>query len=214
MPADTMPRMFLEAFSDNPFGTNCRVLSADGNDDAVIIDPGFEAARVHSLLRDAGKTPVAALATHGHYDHVGAAADVCGDDIPFFIHEDDALAMTDPQAWGSGMPVPISAPKDLRTFSDGEVLEFAGLAFEVMHTPGHTPGSSCFRIPDLLFSGDLVFRGAIGRYDFPNSSTADMFASLRRFLSLPDPLPVYPGHGDSTTVALERATNPFLRRLA
>ena len=209
-----MPRMFLEAFSDNPFGTNCWLLSADGNDDAVIIDPGFEAPRVLSLLRDAGKRPVVALGTHGHYDHVGAAADVCGDDIPFFIHEDDALAMTDPQAWGSGMPVPISVPKHLRTFSDGEVLEFAGLAFEVVHTPGHTPGSSCFRIPDLLFSGDLVFRGAIGRYDFPNSSTADMFASLRRFLSLPDPLPVYPGHGDPTTVALERATNPFLRRLA
>ncbi|MDP8957551.1 MAG: MBL fold metallo-hydrolase [Actinomycetota bacterium] len=209
-----MPRMFLEAFSDNPFGTNCWLLSAEGNDDAVVIDPGFEAARVHSLLREAGKRPVAVLATHGHYDHVGAAAEVCGDDIPFFIHEEDALAMSDPAAWGAGMPVPIATPKDLRTFSDGETVEFAGIALEVMHTPGHTPGSTCLRSPDLLFSGDLVFRGAIGRYDFPNSSASDMFASLRRFLSLPDPLPVHPGHGDSTTVELERATNPFLRQLA
>ncbi len=209
-----MPRMFLEAFSDNPFGTNCWLLSAEGRDEAVVMDPGFEAARVLKLLQDAGKRPVAVLATHGHYDHVGAAADVCGDDVPFFIHEDDALAMTDPVAWGAGMPVPISSPKDLRTFGDGDVLEFAGLSFEVLHTPGHTPGSACFRIPEILFSGDLVFRGAIGRYDFPNSSAANMFASLRRFLALPDPLEVYPGHGDPTTVARERATNPFLRQLA
>jgi hydroxyacylglutathione hydrolase len=209
-----MPRMFLEAFSDNPFGTNCWLLSTEGSDDAVVIDPGFEAARVRTLLQSAKKRPVAVLATHGHYDHVGAAADVCGDDVPFFIHEEDSLAMTDPAAWGAGMPVPIETPKDLRAFSDGDVLEYAGLAFEVLHTPGHTPGSSCFRIPDIVFSGDLVFRGAIGRYDFPNASAAQMFASLRRFLSLPDSLAVYPGHGDTTTVAIERAGNPFLRRLA
>ena len=209
-----MPRMYLEAFSDNPFGTNCWLLSADGSDDAVVIDPGFEAARVHSLLQSAGKRPVAVLATHGHYDHVGAAADVCGDGIPFFIHDDDALAMTDPPAWGAGMPIPIATPKDMRTFSEGETLEFAGFSLQVLHTPGHTPGSSCFQSRELIFTGDLVFRGAIGRYDFPNSSATDMFASLRRFLSLPDHLPVHPGHGDSTTVSLERATNPFLRQLA
>jgi hydroxyacylglutathione hydrolase len=209
-----MPRMFLEAFSDNPFGTNCWLLSAEGNDEAVVIDPGFEPRRILSLLERARKRPVAVLATHGHYDHVGAAADVCGDDVPFFIHQDDALAMTDSATWGAGMPIPIAAPKDLRTFTDGEVLDLAGLGLQVLHTPGHTPGSSCFQSSELLFSGDLVFRGAIGRYDFPNSSASDMFASLRRFLSLPDPLPVYPGHGDTTTVAIERASNPFLRRLA
>jgi hydroxyacylglutathione hydrolase len=209
-----MPPMFLEAFSDNPFGTNCWLVSAEGNDEAVLIDPGFEPRRILSLLEGARKRPVAVLATHGHYDHVGAAADVCGDDVPFFIHQDDALAMTDSAAWGAGMPIPIATPKDLRTFTDGETLDFAGLGLQVLHTPGHTPGSSCFQSSELLFSGDLVFRGAIGRYDFPNSSASDMFASLRRFLSLPDPLPVYPGHGDTTTVAIERASNPFLRRLA
>jgi glyoxylase-like metal-dependent hydrolase (beta-lactamase superfamily II) len=206
--------MYLEAFSDNPFGTNCWLLSAEGSEEAVIVDPGFEAARVHDLLRAAGKRPVAALATHGHYDHVGAAAEVCGDDIPCYIHEDDAPAFTDSEAWGSGMPIPIAAPKELRTFSDGETLELAGFSLQVLHTPGHTPGSSCFQTTDLIFTGDLVFRGAIGRYDFPNSSASQMFASLRRFLTLPDALPVYPGHGDTTTVALERTTNPFLRRLA
>ena len=206
--------MYLEAFSDNPFGTNCWLLSPEGSEDAVVVDPGFEAERVHDLLEAAGKRPVAVLATHGHYDHVGAAADVCGDDIPCYLHEDDALAFTDSAAWGSGMPIPIAAPKELRTFSDGQTLELAGFSLEVLHTPGHTPGSSCFQTTDLIFTGDLLFRGTIGRYDFPNSSASEMFASLRRFLTLPDALPVYPGHGDTTTVALERATNPFLRRLA
>ena len=112
------------------------------------------------------------------------------------------------------LPVPVETPKDMRTFSEGDVLDLAGIPLEVLHTPGHTPGSSCFRTEGLLFSGDLVFRGAIGRYDFPNSSAEDMWASLGRFLALPDDVEVYPGHGDTTTVELERRTNPFLVNLA
>ena len=107
----------------------------------------------------------------------------------------------------------MGRPHDVRTFSDGDVLETAGFPIEVMHTPGHTPGSTCFRAPGFVFSGDLVFRGSIGRYDFPNSSQQDMRSSLRRFLSLPDALDVYPGHGESTRVGLERAANPFLLQL-
>jgi hydroxyacylglutathione hydrolase len=206
--------MYLEAFADNPFATNCWLLALEGREEAVVVDPGFEAARVRRLLEAAGKRPVAALATHGHYDHVGAAAEFCGNELPLFIHEEDRLALVDPVAWGAGVSPPVGTPADLRTFTDGEVLDLAGFSLEVMHTPGHTPGSSCFRAAELLFSGDLVFRGAIGRYDFPNSSGQDMFASLRRFLALPDELDVYPGHGQATTVGLERASNPFLRQLA
>jgi hydroxyacylglutathione hydrolase len=206
--------MYLEVFADNPFATNCWLLAAEGREEAVVIDPGFSPDRVRALLEAAGKRPAAVLATHGHYDHVGAAAQVCGDDLPFHIHKDDEQAMIDPHAWGAGMPVPVETPNDIRTFSEGDVLEVAGLTLEVLHTPGHTPGSSCFRVHDLFFSGDLVLRGAIGRYDFPNSNGDDMWASLRRFLSLPDRLDVYPGHGDTTTVGDERRTNPFLRNLA
>jgi len=125
------------------------------------------------------------LATHGHYDHVGSAAEFCGTELPFYIHKDDEQAMVDPQAWGAGMPIPVQTPNDMRTFSEGDVLELAGIALEVLHTPGHTPGSSCFRADDLFFSGDLVLRGAIGRYDFPNASAEDMWTSLRRFLASP-----------------------------
>jgi hydroxyacylglutathione hydrolase len=206
--------MFLEVFADNPFTTNCWLLALEGHDNAVVVDPGFFPDRVHALLRAAGKRPVAALATHGHYDHVGAAGEFCGDDIPLYIHKADELALTDPAAWGAGMPVPVAPVRQVRTFVDAELLEVAGFSLEVLHTPGHTPGSSCFRADEFLFSGDLVFRGAIGRYDFPNSSWGAMQASLGRFLALPDSLPVHPGHGPSTSVAHERRTNPFLLELS
>ena len=205
--------MYLDVFDANDFGTNCWLLAAEGSDEAVVVDPGFSADRVHEMLRAAGKRPVAVLATHGHYDHIGSAAEFCGQDIPFYIHKEDELALTDPEAWGAGMPVPAARPVVTRPLSDGDIVEHAGLALEVLHTPGHTPGSVCFRAPELVFSGDLVFRGSIGRFDFPNSSQAAMMLSLRRFLALPDELAVYPGHNESTTVAIERTTNPFLLQL-
>src|SRR5204863_1345726 len=150
---------------------------------------------------------------HGHADHVGSVGPFCGNELPFYIHKDDELALSDPAGWGSGWPDAPGRPGDVRTFSDGDVLDVAGLSLEVVHTPGHTPGSVCFRIPDALFSGDLVFAGAIGRSDFPNSSPRAMEASLRRFLTFPDDLRVLPGHGPDTAVGMERRTNPFLVEL-
>lgn len=205
--------MYLQAFSENPFATNCWLLALDVRDEAVVIDPGFDPDGIRALLRSAGKRPVAALATHGHLDHIGAAKEFCGSEIPFYIHKEDELALTDPKAWGGAWPEATGRPDEVRTMSDGDVLDLAGITFEVMHTPGHTPGSVCFRLPDSLFSGDLVFLGSIGRYDFPNSSAEAMAASLRRFLTLPDELAVYPGHGPETTVGQERRTNPFLLEL-
>lgn len=205
--------MFLEAFSDNPFDTNGWLLALEGGEDAVVIDPGVYPDHIRSLLREAGKRPVAVLATHGHYDHIGSAPELCGNELPFYIHKEDELAMTDARAWGSGWPDSPGRPDVVRLLSDGEVIDEAGFSLEVLHTPGHTPGSVCFRIPEALFSGDLVFAGAIGRYDFPNSSGRDMEASLRRFLTLPNDLRVLPGHGPDTTVGTERRTNPFLIEL-
>jgi hydroxyacylglutathione hydrolase len=202
--------MWLDVFNENPYGTNCWLLSAEGSDDAVVVDPGFEPARVRALLEAAGKRPVAVLATHAHLDHMGTGGDFAGDGIPVFVHEDDAIAFTDLPAWGAGGPNPLAEVKDLRTIADGDVLTFAGFGIEVLHTPGHTPGHCCFRTDAMLFSGDLVFAGSIGRSDFPNSDPEAMQASLRRFLTLPDELPVLPGHGPDTTVGRERSTNPFL----
>lgn len=204
--------MFLEVLSDNPFATNCWAVSADGSDEAVVVDPGF---LPEVMIERSGKRPAAVLATHGHVDHIGAARDVCGEDVPLYIHESDEPALTDQRGWGAGMPVDGDyRPRVVRTVADGDLLEFAGFTIRVLHTPGHTPGSVCFVTDGFLFSGDLVFRGSIGRYDFPNSDEGRMMASLRRFLSLPDELAVYPGHLGETTVGEERGSNPFLLSLA
>jgi glyoxylase-like metal-dependent hydrolase (beta-lactamase superfamily II) len=205
--------MYLDVFSDNSFESNCWLLGADGTQDAVVVDPGFSPGLVHRMLDTEGRRPVAVLATHGHFDHIGSAAELCGDDLPLFIHEADVLALTDPEAWGGGFPTPPVPVKDIRTVVDGDELAFAGFRIEVLHTPGHTPGSACFRTDGWVVSGDLVFSGSIGRSDFPNSSPADMERSLRRFLELPDDDEVYPGHGPRTTVGRERERNPFLLEL-
>lgn len=205
--------MWLDVFNDNDYGTNCWLLASEDGDGAVVVDPGFSPAAVHGLLKAAGNQPVAVLLTHAHLDHAGAAGDFA-EDLPVFVHDADALAFTDLSAWGAGFENPLAPVKDLRTIADGDVLDLAGIAIEVAHTPGHTPGHCCFRTDALVFSGDLVFAGAIGRSDFSNSDPAAMRASLQRFLTLPDDLPVQPGHGPDTTVGRERATNPFLVDLA
>jgi len=205
--------MYLDVSSDNSFETNCWLIGADGTDEAVVVDPGFTPGLVRRMLEIEGRRPVAVLATHGHFDHVGSAAEFCGDDLPLYIHEADVLALTDPAAWGGGIDVPPVPVKDVRTVVDGDELTFAGFRIQVLHTPGHTPGSVCYRTDGWVLSGDLVFAGTIGRSDFANSSPSDMGRSLRRFLELPDPLEVYPGHGPRTSVGRERERNPFLLEL-
>jgi len=204
--------MYLDVFDRNPYGTNCWLVSSQDSDEAVVVDPGFEPSAVRAVLDAAGKRPVAVLLTHGHLDHAGEAGSFAGD-LPVYVHPDDVPAFSDYSAWGGGGGAALDPVGDLRTFVDGDVLRFAGLSLEVLHTPGHTPGSSCFRIEDevVLCSGDLVFAGTIGRSDFANSDPAAMRRSLIRFLTLPDETRVLPGHGSETTVGTERASNPFLR---
>jgi hydroxyacylglutathione hydrolase len=209
--------MWLGRFDRNPYGTNCWLLAAEGSDETVVVDPGFEPQAVHALLDAAGKSPVAVLLTHAHVDHAGAAGAFASDDVPVFVHPADAVAFEDPEAWAPGFGNPLDPVKDLRSLVDGDALRVAGLAIDVLHTPGHTPGHCCFRTEAadaVVLSGDLVFAGSIGRSDFTNSDPGAMTKSLRRFLTLPDELPVLPGHGPTTTVGRERDTNPFLQGLA
>ena len=207
--------MFLDVRADNPFATNCWAVSADGSDEAVVIDPGFHPEQVREMVERGGRRIAAVLATHGHADHIASVPQVCDPDIPLYIHEADELALDDQAGWGAGMPVPDRyRPKEVRALKDGDVLELAGFRIAVKHTPGHTPGSVCFMTDGFLFSGDLVFRDSIGRHDFPNSSQREMFASLRWFLTLENKVAVYPGHGAETTVGRERKSNGWLRELA
>jgi glyoxylase-like metal-dependent hydrolase (beta-lactamase superfamily II) len=206
--------MYLDVFDRNPYEQNCWLLAAEGSEEAIAVDPGFDPDAVRSVLAQAGKRAAGILLTHAHLDHAAAAGSFAGD-LPVYVHPDDVPAFTDYAAWGGMSEIALDPVQDLRTFVDGDVVRLAGLAIEVLHTPGHTPGSSCFRIDDetLVFSGDLVFQGTIGRSDFPNSDPEAMRSSLIRFLTMPDELRVLPGHGSATTVGQERTTNPYLREV-
>ncbi|WP_395108155.1 MBL fold metallo-hydrolase [Actinomadura sp. SCN-SB] len=221
--------MLVAGFPAGSFAANCYVVAPAAGEECVIIDPGQDAeAGIEEILREHRLRPVAVLLTHGHIDHVWSVAPVCGaKDVPAYIHPDDRDLLTDPAkglSLGAGQQffggLELSEPDDVRELSDGAVLELAGLSFTVDHAPGHTPGSVTFRlppageIPDVMFSGDLLFEGSIGRTDLPGGSYEEILASLARVcLTLPDPTVVLPGHGGQTTIGRERASNPFLTGL-
>jgi glyoxylase-like metal-dependent hydrolase (beta-lactamase superfamily II) len=197
-----------------PFEVNGYVVSgAPGA--AVVIDPGADADRILEVLDSRGLRPEAILLTHGHCDHVGAVhAILAVHPVPVHMHPDDAAWSFTPQ---NQLPPfygpPGTPPEDLRPARDGDRIEAAGLAFEVVATPGHSPGGVCFRETATggLFSGDTLFRGSVGRTDLPGGDGRVLAASLRRLRALPPETRVFPGHGPATTMADEIRTNPFLR---
>jgi hydroxyacylglutathione hydrolase len=205
------------------FETNCFIVAPASGEECVIVDPGVGVEdAVDAVLREEKLKPTAVLLTHGHLDHVFAVVPVCdAKGIPALIHPFDREQMADP-ATSFGMPpgTPVfgrlnfGEPDDVRMLEDGEKLQLAGLEIAVDHTPGHTPGSVIFRSEDRLFSGDLLFRGSVGRTDLPGGSYQELLASLARsVLPLADETLVHCGHLDDTTVGLERATNPFLAEI-
>ncbi|MEP7059223.1 MAG: MBL fold metallo-hydrolase [Actinomycetota bacterium] len=203
--------MDIDVFDQNPWGTNYWILSAPDTDQVVIIDLGFGAAEIFGRLEAHGKALAAIVLTHAHVDHAREAGMLAGEDVPVYVHEKDVIAFSDIDAWDPGFANPLEPVADLRSLTHGQVLAFDGFSLETVHTPGHTPGHCSFLTDALLFSGDLVFAGSVGRTDFPNGDAAAMRESLAWFLTLADPLPVYPGHGPTTTVGRERAANPFLQ---
>jgi glyoxylase-like metal-dependent hydrolase (beta-lactamase superfamily II) len=197
-----------------------------------VIDPGQNAGSgVAAIVEEHRLKPVAVLLTHGHIDHMWSVTPVAGSyDATAWIHPGDRHLLADPMAGISpetarmllGSEVSFAEPDEVRELSDGQVLEIAGMTFTVDHTPGHTPGSVTFRSPypeegidQVMFAGDLLFKGSIGRTDLPGGDTAAMMRSLAaKVLTLPDEVVVLPGHGEQTSIGQERATNPFLAGLA
>lgn len=217
--------MLIAGFPAGAFQTNCYVVAPAAGEECVIVDPGQDATEgVDELLREHRLKPVAVLLTHGHLDHVWSVAPVCGArDVPAWIHPDDRHLLSDPAAGWSGPTgamfagLELSEPDDVRELSDGAVLTLAGLELTVDHTPGHTRGSVSFRLPDdeIMFSGDLLFAGSIGRTDLPGGDYATILRSLAtKCLPLPDDTVVLPGHGPQTTIGRERASNPYLKEAA
>lgn len=224
--------MLIAAFPAGPWATNCYVVATGPGSECVVVDPGKDAAAgVAEVVREHRLKPVSVLVTHGHVDHMWCVAPVAGTyDATAWIHPADRHLLSDPMAGMSretsqmllGGAYQWAEPDDVRELADADELELAGLRFVVDHTPGHTPGSVTFRTPydgedisQVMFAGDLLFQGSIGRTDLPGGDHAAMLRSLAaKVLTLPDDVVVLPGHGDQTSIGRERVTNPYLLDLA
>jgi glyoxylase-like metal-dependent hydrolase (beta-lactamase superfamily II) len=205
----------VEGYTVGRWASNTYVVAARGGESAVVVDPGEDAAPlVAERLAANGLRCEAVLLTHGHLDHIWnakAVADAAGCDA--WIHPDDLWLLEDPGAalGAMGLRITVEAPDRLSSLSDGQRLSFGGLDVEVRHTPGHTPGHCVFLTDGIVFSGDVIFQGSIGRFDFPRGSLDDLMESIRRaILPLDDDVVILSGHGAETTVGIERRTNPYL----
>lgn len=206
--------MRIAGFAAGPFQTNCYVVS--NGDRAFVIDPGLGAHEaVSQIVQEQGLTVEAVVLTHGHIDHIRDAAAF---GVETFVHPADAFMLLRGEGVSeqarqlydaSAMP-PIDNPTPLE---DGQTLIVAGVDLRIVHAPGHSPGCVMLVADEVVFSGDVLFRGSIGRTDLPDSDPEQMRESLRGPVwELDDELQVLPGHGPATTVAQERATNPYLRQ--
>jgi hydroxyacylglutathione hydrolase len=223
--------LLIAGFPSDVFGTNCYVVAPDPGEQCLVIDPGMNVVdQLDALLDEHRLQPAAVLLTHGHLDHTFSVTPVCGArGISAYIHPDDNEMLADPTKGLSldltelfGGRFTWTEPDDVKPLADGTVLDLAGVQLTVDHAPGHTRGSVLFRTvsdPDegpepICFSGDVLFAGSIGRTDLPGGDMGAMQASLRdKILTLDDETVVLPGHGPTTTIGQERATNPFLREL-
>ena len=220
--------MLIAGFPAGPWGTNCYVVATGPGQECVVVDPGKDAAAgVAEVVREHRLKPVSVLVTHGHVDHMWCVAPVAGTyDATAWIHPADRHLLSDPMAGMSrettqmllGGSYEWAEPDDVRELADLQELELAGVRFTVDHTPGHTEGSVTFRSPyagegvsEVMFSGDLLFAGSIGRTDLPGGDHPTMLRSLAtKVLPLADDVVVLPGHGEQTSIGRERATNPYL----
>jgi len=198
-------------------GTNCYVVTSDDGH-AVLVDAPPEPDLIGQHLSRMGVAVVGILLTHGHVDHTGGAGKLAAQSGAItYVHPDDDFLTLHPteqlkRIFGAVPPGSYEVPDKFESLSHGQVLDIAGVSFQVRHTPGHTPGHCCFFVEDegVLFSGDQLFAGSIGRYDLPGGSFEDLMISMREHvMTLGDDVEVLPGHGAETTIGRERATNPF-----
>ena len=200
-----------------PFDENSYVVWLAGRPDCVVIDPGLEPDLILGFLRDEGLTPRAILNTHGHADHIAgnAALKDAFPDAPLIIGANETRLLADANAnLSAPFGMALTSPPADRTVREGDVVEAAGLRLEVRDVPGHSPGHVVFvhhGPPCLVFGGDVLFRGSIGRFDFPGGDGPLLLEGIRdKLFTLPPEAVVYPGHGPATTVGHEMATNPYL----
>jgi glyoxylase-like metal-dependent hydrolase (beta-lactamase superfamily II) len=216
--------VLIAGFPSDATDTNCYVVAPAAGEQCIVIDPGIGVTgRLDEVIAQYRLHPVAVLLTHGHFDHTFSVLPVCqARDVPAYIHPGDRKQLADPWS-GVGMPVgtplfgtlTFAEPDDVRELADDTKVSIGGMDFRVRHAPGHSRGSVVFGLAGadeaVLFSGDVLFAGSIGRTDLPGGSMDEMERSLRTvILPMDDETTVHPGHGPATTIARERRINPYL----
>ncbi len=196
-----------------PLETNCYLFFCPESRECAIIDPGAEAERIFPLITSLELKPIIILNTHGHVDHTGANVEIKERyKVPIAMHSADLPFLEESLQLEFGLLLGARpTPRPDRLLSDGDRIKIGQFDLQVIHTPGHSPGSVCFYTSGLLFSGDTLFCGGLGRTDLPGGSWKDLAASLRsRILTYPEETLVLPGHGPQTTIGEEKESNPFL----
>jgi hydroxyacylglutathione hydrolase len=211
--------MDVRSFTVGQVAENCYVFRRDGADRGLIVDPGEEAERILGAVDELGIGIDAILVTHTHFDHIGAVAPVAkATGAPVYCPEIEVPVLADIMSY---VPWPGFGPYESyeadETVAGGERLELAGMEIDVIFTPGHSPGHVTYAVREepALFSGDVLFKGSVGRVDLPGGDWATLLASIRGLVEgFPEETVVYPGHMGITTLGAERASNPFLAELA
>ena len=208
--------MIHEILVVGPLQCNCSILGDENSREAIVVDPGDNISRIVDTLARHHLTLKQIVVTHAHIDHIAGALQLkrlTGAPILYNQLDLPLVKMMGMQAAWLGIPTPEVAPPDA-DLAHNSTIGVTGLTALVLHTPGHTQGSSCLFLPDhgLLIAGDTLFAGSVGRTDLPGGDTRQLLTSIHdRLLTLPDDVRVVPGHGSSTSIAEERENNPFLQ---
>lgn len=201
--------MIIETIVVGMMETNCYIVGDEVTKKAFIIDPGGDYKKIKKLIDVNGLQPQAVINTHGHGDHIGADSKF---NLPIWIHSSDAEFLQDPSKNLSGaLGFLLKTEPASRLLKEGDVLTIGSVKLEVIHTPGHTPGSICLKTDGAVFAGDTLFYEAIGRTDFVYGSEKDILRAIKeKLFILDDDLIIYPGHGRSSTIGHEKKNNPFI----
>jgi len=198
--------MLIKTLPVGQLETNCYIVTNEATLECVIIDPGDESNTILNYLEDNRLSCRAVFLTHGHFDHTGAVEAIVEElSVPVYMHEADLPSP------GISQHFRFALPKGGKTYADNERLEIAGLTFDIISTPGHTPGSVTIRCENALFTGDTLFKGSCGRVDLPGGDMQQELRSIKRICELEGDYELYPGHMDSSTLEMERNFNYYCR---